>query len=84
MIVWPRGSDVRWLKAHGFEHVSLPVHEEMMVRFHSMDAARRCANLFYRKNPAVSDYIEEHGRPEVPYSVLGFEPPHDYCWREAA
>lgn len=84
VIVWPRRSDVGWLQERGFEHVSIPVHEEMMVRFHSMDAAQRCANLFYRKNPAVSAYIEDHGRPEVPYSVLGFEPPHDYCWREAA
>ena len=80
VIIWPRREDYDWLVGYGFQHVVLPLDQEMRVRFRSMPCALRCARLFYAHNTAVASYILERGQPEVPFSVLGFNPPRDYCW----
>ena len=80
VLIWPRREDYDWLNAHGFHYVALPLHQEMRVRFRSLQSALRCARLFYAHNRAVVHYILRRRKPEVPFSVLGLNPPCDYCW----
>jgi ubiquinone/menaquinone biosynthesis C-methylase UbiE len=80
VLIWPRREDYDWLVGHGFQYVALPLDQEMQVRFRSLQSALRCARHFYAHNRAVASYILERRRPEVPFSVLGFNPPCDYCW----
>jgi hypothetical protein len=80
VLIWPRREDYEWLAEHGFQYVALPMDQEMQVHFRSLQSALRCARRFYARNKAVVDYILTHRQPEVPFSVLGFNPPCDYCW----
>ncbi len=80
VLIWPRREDHEWLAEHGFQYVALPMDQEMQVHFRSLQSALRCARRFYARNKAVVDYILTHRQPEVPFSVLGFNPPCDYCW----
>jgi len=80
VVIWPRREDYDWLVGHGFQYVVLPLDQEMRVRFRSLRSALRCARLFYAHNTAVASYILERRQPEVPFSVLGINPPRDYCW----
>ena len=80
VFIWPRREDYGWLVEHGFQYVSLPLSHEMKVRFRSLPSALRCARLFYAHNRAVVRYILKKRQPEVPFSVLGSNPPCDYCW----
>jgi ubiquinone/menaquinone biosynthesis C-methylase UbiE len=80
VIIWPRIQDYDWLTQHGFQHVMLPVQQEMCVHFRSMETALKCARRFYAHNEQVARYILERRQPEVPFSVLGFNAPRDYCW----
>lgn len=82
VIIWPRPEDYEWLAAHGFNYVAMPLRQEMQVRFRSLEVARRCAQRFYARNPRLLRYLYEQKQPAVPFSVLGFNPPHDYCWLE--
>lgn len=84
VIIWPRRQDLQWLAQHGFQHESLPLYQEMKIRFRDMHSALRCANHFYKANPAVKQHLLKEGRPELPFSVLGINPPHDYCWLKVA
>lgn len=81
-IVWPRTQDHDWLKQHGFHYVSLPVHTEMRVYFRSLQIALHCARLFYAHNEAVMRYILTIQEPEIPFSIIGMNPPRDYFWCE--
>ncbi len=58
----------------------LPLCEEMRVHFRSMQSALRCARHFYARNPNVVRYLLKERKPEIPFSVLGYNPPCDYCW----
>jgi ubiquinone/menaquinone biosynthesis C-methylase UbiE len=80
VLIWPRREDYAWLADHGFHYVALPVYDEMYVQFHSLGSALRCAHRFYARNKAVVSYILKRRQPEVPFSVLGLNPPCDYCW----
>jgi len=80
VIIWPRTQDYDWLADHGFQYVALPEHEEMRVRFRSMQSALRCARHFYASNPNVVQYLLRERKPEVPFLVLGVNPPCDFCW----
>lgn len=82
ILIWPRAEDRVWLQAHGFCYVALPLEQEMCVHFRSVQSALHCARLFYAHNEAVARYILEKQQPEVPFSVIGMNPPHDYCWLE--
>lgn len=79
-LIWPRREDYDWLAAHGFSYVAFPVHHEMFVHFRSLHSAIRCARLFYGRNKAVVRYILKRRRPAIPFSVLGLNPPSNYCW----
>ncbi len=80
VLIWPRVEDYAWLVEHGFQCVSLPIPQEMRVRFRSLGSALRVARRFYARNPAVRRYLLRTRQPEVPFSVLGTTPPHEYCW----
>lgn len=80
VLIWPRIPDYEWLAAHSFHCVTLPLDQEMLIRFRSLESALHCARLFYARNRAVVQYILERQQPEVPFSVLGVNPPCDYCW----
>jgi SAM-dependent methyltransferase len=79
-LIWPRAEDRGWLIAHGFHYIALPLRGEMYVHFRSLQSALRCARLFYAHNQAVTRYLLTRQQPDVPFSVLGFNPPRDYCW----
>jgi SAM-dependent methyltransferase len=81
VLIWPRQEDRQWLEAHGFQYVTMPVHNDMRVHFRSLRSAIRCARLFYGHNRSVIRYILQKRQPEVPFSVLGLNPPCDYCWQ---
>ncbi|MBV8822945.1 MAG: methyltransferase domain-containing protein [Chloroflexi bacterium] len=80
ILIWPNPYDYDWLVKHGFRYVTFPLHQEAYVRFRSLESALRCLQLFYADNRAAAHYILERQQPEVPFSLLGFEQPHDYCW----
>ena len=81
VLIWPRAEDRSWLQAHGFSYVSLPVRQEMGVHFRSLRSAFHCAQLFYARNKAVLQYVLAKETSTVPFSVIGVNPPSDYCWR---
>ena len=80
VVIWPRMQDYDWLALHGFTCVALPSHREMTIRFRSWQSALKCVQRFYARNEAVVRYILNQQRAEVPFSVLGMNPPCDYCW----
>ena len=80
VIIWPRPQDYEWLAGHGFSYVSLPGGSKMKVSFPSMKVAWRVARRFYARNKKLQKYLRERKQPEVPFTVLGVNPPHDYCW----
>ena len=82
VIIWPRQEDLPWLTQQGFKYVVVPHTQEMKIHFRSFYSALRCATYFYHHIPAVKEYLLKAGSPELPFSVLGVNPPHDYCWLE--
>jgi ubiquinone/menaquinone biosynthesis C-methylase UbiE len=80
VLIWPRQEDSDWLRSHGFHYVSLPLKQDMHVRFRSLQSALQCARRFYARNKAVARYILTKQKPEIPFSVIGVNPPRDYCW----
>ncbi len=84
VLIWPRPEDREWLLARGFNYVSLPISEEMRVHFHSLRSALECAQRFYAHNRAVVDYVRSRRRTDIPFSVIGVNPPCDYCWLEVS
>jgi ubiquinone/menaquinone biosynthesis C-methylase UbiE len=80
VVIWPRPEDYAWLAARGFVYVALPAKDAPRVRFASLERALRVAEHFYADNPAVRRYLLQQGQPEIPYELLGHNPPHDYCW----
>lgn len=81
-IIWPRTQDHEWFERHGFHYVSLPVQSEMHVYFRSLQTALHCVRLFYAHNEAVMRYLLTMQKPEIPFSVIGMNPPRDYFWCE--
>jgi len=79
-LIWPRQQDRSWLTQQGFQYVSLPVQQEMFVHFRSLHSAIECAEHFYRQNQALMAYLRTQQRPDVPFSLLHMNPPHEYCW----
>jgi ubiquinone/menaquinone biosynthesis C-methylase UbiE len=79
-IVWPRAEDHEWLNEHNFSYVVIPMHEEMRIRFRTIESALRCVQRFYANNPNAIDYILRERKPEIPFSMIGLNPPCDYFW----
>jgi ubiquinone/menaquinone biosynthesis C-methylase UbiE len=82
VLIWPRCEDHDWLRSHGFRYVSLPLRHEMYIRFRSLKSALQCAYHFYAHNKSVAQYILSKHEPEIPFSILGLNPPNDYYWLE--
>lgn len=80
VLIWPRQEDRAWLAEHGFHIVVLPQKEEMMVSFSSWQSAWRCVRRFYAHNPQVARYLLQASRPALPFAILGYNAPRDYCW----
>ena len=80
VIIWPRPEDYGWLAERGFRYVALPARDEMSVRFRSLAVAQQVTHRFYADNAAVRRHLARTRRPEVPYRLLGNNPPHDFCW----
>ncbi|MGZ6392124.1 MAG: class I SAM-dependent methyltransferase, partial [Ktedonobacterales bacterium] len=80
VLIWPRPQDYAWLAAHGFHYVALPAPPDMAARFRSLATALQVARRFYAHNTAAIRYLLRRRRPEIPFSILGVNPPHDYCW----
>lgn len=80
IIIWPRAQDYGWLAAHGFHYVALPDEQEKGIHFRSVQRAIECARHFYARNPRVVEYIAREHTPDVPYEIIGMNPPRDYCW----
>jgi SAM-dependent methyltransferase len=74
VIVWP--NNLRWLAAHGYQHVSFP--GEMSVEFASRQEAIDLAEIFY---PHAVAEIRRRGQRRVPYPVLGINPPRDLAFK---
>jgi ubiquinone/menaquinone biosynthesis C-methylase UbiE len=80
VIIWPRTQDHDWLAEHGFHYVTLPVQEEMRIHFRTLQSALRCAQRFNAQNRNVIEYLLRERKPEIPFSILGLNPPSDYFW----
>lgn len=78
VIIWPRPRDHEWYAAHGFTYTSIPTQAEMRIHFRSRWWALACAYRFYGRNAAVMRYLARHHTTELPLSLVGFNPPHDY------
>ena len=82
VVIWPRIQDRSWLRSRGFQYVTLPILQEMSLHFRSLQSALRCASRFYAQNQAVMHFILSRQEQEIPFSVIGINPPCDYCWLE--
>lgn len=80
VLLWPRARDRPWLLAHGFRYVTMPADPAMSVNFRSIESALKCAKYFYASNKAVVPYILEQQSASIPFSILGIDPPLEYCW----
>jgi len=81
VLIWPRPEDYMWLAERGFNYVSFSTNPDGCVHFRSFESALRCVSLFYAANQAAIDYLYMAQQPEIPYALLGFKQPSDYCWR---
>jgi len=79
-IIWPRQEDHHWFEQHHFHYVSLSIHDEMRIYFRSLQSALHCARLFYAHKEEVMRYLLTMQKPEIPFSVIGMNPPRDYFW----
>jgi SAM-dependent methyltransferase len=69
-IIWP--NNVGWLTGHGYRYLSFA--GPMAAEFSSCQEAVELARIFY---PHAAAEIRRRGRREVPYELLGFNPPRD-------
>ena len=79
-LIWPRPEDADWLRERGFARVALPAPREMGVRYRSLATAVRVARRFYARNRELRRYLLRWRRAEAPFTVVGFNPPRDFCW----
>ncbi len=73
-IVWPNHLD--WLADHGYRYVSFP--GPMSVEFGSQHEAVELAQIFY---PQAAGEIRRRGARQVPFEVLGINPPRDLAYK---
>jgi SAM-dependent methyltransferase len=77
VIVWPNNID--WLSAHGYQHVSFA--GPMSVGFASLSEAIELVEIFY---PDAIHEVRRRGSAQVPYEVLGYNPPRDLAFKVIA
>ena len=74
VIVWPNHPE--WLARHGYRYLSFP--GPMTMDFASAAEAVQLATIFY---PHAVAEIKARGQRQVPYEVLGVNPPRDLAYR---
>jgi SAM-dependent methyltransferase len=74
VIIWPNNID--WLTARGYQYVSFT--GPMSAEFASYREAVELAQIFY---PDAVGEIRRRGRRQVPYQVLGINPPRDLAFK---
>ena len=76
-IIWPNHLD--WLAARGYRYVSFP--GPMSVEFESHREAVELAEIFF---PKAADEVRRRGWRNVPFDVLGINPPRDLAFKVLA
>jgi SAM-dependent methyltransferase len=76
-IIWPNNID--WLAAHDYRYVCFD--GPMSVEFPSYQKAVELAGIFY---PSAIEEIRRRGRRQVPFEVLGINPPRDLAFKMLA
>ena len=74
VIVWP--NNIGWLAAHGYRYASFA--GEMFVEFASQQEAAELTEVFY---PSAVAEVRRRGATQVPYEVLGINPPRDLAFK---
>ena len=74
VIVWPNHPE--WLVTHGYRYLSFP--GPMTMDFASPTEAVQLATIFY---PHALAEIKARGERQVPYDLLGVNPPRDLAYR---
>src|SRR5439155_17757931 len=74
VIVWPNHPE--WLATHGYRYLSFP--GPMTMDFSSPTEAVELATIFY---PHAVAEIKARGERQVPYDLLGVNPPRDLAYR---
>ena len=77
VIVWP--NNVGWLAAHGYRYESFA--GEMFVEFASRQEAAELTEVFY---PSAVAEVRRRGGRQIPYEVLGTNPPRDLAFKVMA
>lgn len=77
VVVWPNHLD--WLADRGYSYASFD--GELRVEFASPQEAIELAGIFY---PAAVDEIRRRGDRQVPYELLGINPPCDLAFKVLA
>jgi SAM-dependent methyltransferase len=77
VIVWP--NNVGWLAAHGYRYESFA--GEMVVEFASLEEAAELTDVFY---PGAVAEVRRRGARQVPYEVVGVNPPRDLAFKVIA
>ena len=76
-IIWP--NHVEWLTSRGYRYVSFP--GPMAVEFGSHHEAVELTEIFWGK---AAGEVRRRGSPEVPFEVLGINPPRDLAFKVLA
>ena len=74
VIVWP--NNIGWLAGHGYRYASFA--GEMFVEFASQQEAAELTEVFY---PSAVAEVRRRGATQVPYEVLGINPPRDLAFK---
>jgi SAM-dependent methyltransferase len=73
-IIWP--NQLEWMATRGYQYVSFA--GAMSVEFGSHPEAVELAGIFF---PGAADEVRRRGRREVPFEVLGINPPRDVAFK---
>ena len=76
-IIWPNNLD--WLAARNYRYVCFD--GPMSVEFASHKEAVELAEIFY---PKAAEEVRRRGRRQVPFEVLGINPPRDLAFKVLA
>jgi SAM-dependent methyltransferase len=76
-IIWP--NNVAWLGDCGYRYVSFP--GPMSVQFPSHKEAVELAEIFF---PGAAEEVRKRGSQQVPFEVLGINPPRDLAYKTVA
>lgn len=76
-IIWPNNLD--WLAARGYRYVSFA--GPMYVEFSSPGEAAELAGIFF---PHAAGEVRRRGQRQVPFDVLGINPPRDLAFKVLA